>query len=515
MLAAVSLGMMLVLVSACGHMNAGAPKSIPWDRSVHHLVPAQHGAPHVPSPLASPYAPEHPFMAPHGASSMHVDPFTTNAYSWAGPLGHDPEVQSRSMGFLGGECPTINFDKAGRIVTVCVSGRTPSLLLLEPESLHVLARHPLPTRTTSMLRLRKTMNDTSGGAYFYLDHLDRAVVGTSAGTIEILAVRGEADTLRFELEERIDLTKTLRLPNGELDKITAVVPDFEGQYWFVARQGTLGFVTVDRRIVSRRLRGEEIENSFSMAPEGAYIVSDHALYHFAASRKQSLDLIWREAYDRGTQRKTGQINQGSGTTPTLLGEDYVAIADNAEPRMNVLVYRREAQSQRRLVCQTAVFEPGRSATENTLIGHGRSLIVENNAGYDLFLTMRGGKTSAPGLARIDIREDESGCDVVWESQEVSQTTVPKLSTATGLIYTYTKLQDAPGQADAYYFTAIDFKTGRTAYRVLTGTGMLYDNNWAAISLAPDGTAFVGVLNGLIRVRDTAVPYAGNPARPAF
>ncbi len=496
-------------------MNAGKPKSIPWDRSVSHLVPAKHGAPHVPASLGVPYAPEHPFMAPHGASSMHVDPFTTNAYSWAGPLGHAPEVHSRSMGFLGGECPTINFDRQGRIVTVCVSGRTPSLLLLEPESLHVLARTALPQRTTSMIRLRKTMNDTSGGAYFYLDHLDRAVVGTSAGTIEIFSVRGEADALFFEREERIDLSDALRLPNGELDKITAVVPDFEGRLWFVARQGTLGFVTHERRIVSRKLRGEEIENSFSMAEEGAYIVSDHALYRFAVGANESLELVWREPYDRGTRRKVGQINQGSGTTPTILGEDYVAIADNAEPRMNVLVYRRDEKADNRLVCQTPVFEAGRSATENTLIGHGRSLIVENNAGYDLFLTMRNGKTSAPGLARIDIREDESGCDLIWESQEVSQTTVPKLSTATGLIYTYTKLPDAPHDADAYYFTAIDFNTGRTVYRVLTGTGMLYDNNWAAISLAPDGTAYVGVLNGLIRVRDTAVPYAGSPARPAF
>jgi hypothetical protein len=162
-----------------------------------------------------------------------------------------------------------------------------------------------------------------------------------------------------------------------------------------------------------------------------------------------------------------------------------------------------------------VFQAYKSATENTLIGHGRSLIVENNAGYDLFLTMRGGKTSAPGLARIDVRPDESGCDLVWESQEISQTTVPKLSTATGLVYLYTKLSNAPGGSDAYYFTALDFKTGKTAFRVLAGTGVRYDNNWAAISLAPDGTAYVGVLNGLIRVRDRASIYAGSPSLAAF
>ncbi|MFT3923894.1 MAG: hypothetical protein QM778_15280 [Myxococcales bacterium] len=510
----------LALVSACGHMRVGASRAIPWDTSVQHLVPARDGVAHAPRPLAKPYAPEHPFMAPHGASSMHVDPFTTNAYSWAGPLGHQPEVASRSMGFLGGECPTINFDRRGRIVTVCVSKRTPTLLLLEPETLHVLASYELPARRSSMLQLRKTMNDTSGGAYFYLDHLDRAVVGTADGSIEVIAVEGQGEELRFVRHEHFNLARELTLPTGELDKITAVMPDFEGNYWFVARYGTLGFVRAKAdpaapRVVSKRLAGEEIENSFSMAPEGAYIVSDHALYHFAATAQGTLALIWREAYDRGTARKLGQINQGSGTTPTILGEDYVAIADNAEPRMNVLVYRRKAGANERLVCRTPVFSPGQSATENTLIGHGRSLIVENNAGYDLFLTMRGGKTSAPGLARIDVRADESGCDVMWESREISQTTVPKLSTATGLVYAYTKLPNAPNGLDAYYFTAIDFDTGKTVYRVLTGTGVRYDNNWAAISLAPDGTAFVGVLNGLIRVRDSVVPYAGTPSRPAF
>ena len=65
--------------------------------------------------------------------------------------------------------------------------------------------------------------------------------------------------------------------------------------------------------------------------------------------------------------------------------------------------------------------------------------------------------------------------------------------------------------DAYYFTAIDFESGRTAYRVLTGTGVRYDNNWASISLAPDGTAFVGVLNGVVRVRDNLESAAAKAA----
>jgi hypothetical protein len=366
------------------------------------------------------------------------------------------------------------------------------------------------------LRVRKAMSDTSGGAYFYLDQHDRAVVGTAAGTIQIIALKGEPGAEQFELAEEIDLSKALTLPDGKLDKITAVMPDFQGNLWFVGRSGSVGLVTPERVVNGLHLAGEEIENSFSTGPEGAYIVSDHALYYFGLDAQQRPKLGWREVYDRGARRKVGQINQGSGTTPTMLGEDYVAIADNAEPRMNVLVYRRKPEvGGARLVCRMPVFQSGQSATENTLIGLNRSRVVENNAGYDIFTTMRGGKTSAPGLARIDVRADESGCDRVWESQEISQTTVPKLSSATGLIYLYTKMSNAPKGLDAYYFTAVDFKTGRTVFRVLTGTGVRFDNNWAAISLAPDGSAYVGVLNGLVRVRDQVIPFAGLVSRSAF
>ena len=45
--------------------------------------------------------------------------------------------------------------------------------------------------------------------------------------------------------------------------------------------------------------------------------------------------------------------------------------------------------------------------------------------------------------------------------------VPKLSLATGLVYAYTKPPMASG-TDAWYFTAIDFRTGQTIYKRLAG-----------------------------------------------
>jgi hypothetical protein len=406
-------------------------------------------------------------------------------------------VVSTARGLLGGECASVTFDRQGRILTVCASAARMELLLLDPRTLRELAHYRLPRRpSTRTLSIRRITSDTSGGVYFYLDERDRAVLGTAARRLEVVA----HDDSGFHLERAYALAPAV--PGG--DAVTAVLPDWTGRYWFVTRQGLVGTVDPQSgRIATRELAGEEIENSFAVGPDGVFIVSDHAMYGFTADAASGApEITWREAYDRGTRRKIGQIDQGSGTTPTLLGEEWVAIADNAEPRLNVLVYRRRRDvAGTRLVCREPVFPPGASATENTFVGFGHSLIVENNAGYDIFPTMMFGRTGAGGVARVDLDDDGEGCHVVWQSGEVSQTAVPKLSLGNGLLYLYTKLPGAPWWTDAYYLTAVDFRTGETVYGVLTGTGLGYDNHWAAITIGPDGTAYVGTLRGLLAVRD--------------
>ena len=45
-------------------------------------------------------------------------------------------------------------------------------------------------------------------------------------------------------------------------------------------------------------------------------------------------------------------------------------------------------------------------------------------------------------------------------------------------------------------------TGKRVWSVLTGVGLGYNNNYAPITLGPDGTAYIGVLGGLVAVRDS-------------
>ncbi len=88
------------------------------------------------------------------------------------------------------------------------------------------------------------------------------------------------------------------------------------------------------------------------------------------------------------------------------------------------------------------------------------------------------------------------CRTVWTSDERAPSVVPKLSLANGLLYTYTK-PPRSDSVDAWYLTALDFRTGRTVYRRLAGTGLGFNNNYAPVTLGPDGTAYVGVLGGLV------------------
>jgi hypothetical protein len=167
----------------------------------------------------------------------------------------------------------------------------------------------------------------------------------------------------------------------------------------------------------------------------------------------------------------------------------------------VVFYRRgfDSPPEGREVCSEPVFEQGASATDQSLIGTNRSAVTENNYGYSGPAATANGGVTSPGLTRVDVDVKSGTCRTVWESQERSPSAVPKLSLGNGLVYTHTKPVNADGE-DPWYLTTLDFRTGQTIYRRLSGAGLGYNNNFAPITLGPDGTAYVGVLGGLVAFR---------------
>jgi hypothetical protein len=94
-------------------------------------------------PLRSPTVPRHPFMAPNGRGNLHVDAYQTDANRGPGPLGRRLAVVASAQG---GDCGSVTFDSAGRIVTVCVGLAGPTYKLLDARTLEVRVALTLPPR---------------------------------------------------------------------------------------------------------------------------------------------------------------------------------------------------------------------------------------------------------------------------------------------------------------------------------------------------------------------------------
>ena len=226
--------------------------------------------------------------------------------------------------------------------------------------------------------------------------------------------------------------------------------------------------------------------------------------------------VWEAPYATTGQVRSGQIELGSGTTPTILGEGkYVAITDNAE-QMDVVVYRTDAQldpNEDRVVCKVPVFDfpgGGKGANSNSLNGIHNSIIVQNTYGYwfdfdeaNNYANPHLKQPGAFGLERIDIDPNGTGCTKVWANQEVATVLVPRLSTRTGLIYTQDRKWDAENEVNAYYWVALDFRTGEVVWQKMAGTGVLFDSFYpVGGDIGPNGALYSGGYGGLITIRDT-------------
>ena len=473
-----------LLLAAAGTAVATPMPPGPADATVPSFI----GHATVDKPVSSFPIPANPFMAPPGVNSMHNDAYATDAYKGGGPLGKNLQVTTATYGVV--ECATVTFDSRGRIVALCGGLQGFQLMLIDPKTLDAIAT--MTTSTRDATSGANPLTDLCGGAYFYLDNHDRAIVETVQGTVLVVQVTKTG----FTQEKSYDVTPAI--PKG--DCLIALMPDWGGRIWFVTKGGGVGTIAPDTgKIQSLRLDGEAIVNSFATDETGGvYIVSDHAMYRFDAGAHGQPVVTWRQVYDRGSQQKPGQLSQGSGTTPTLIGKDLVVITDNADPRMHVIAYQRGKKvSGPRTVCSVPVFAANQGDTENSVDAVGRSVVVENNYGYKNPSSTMFGQTTTPGVARVGV--GAKNCGLMWNSDVVAPTSVPKVSLKSGLAYVYSKPANVP--QDAWYFTALDLRSGKTVWQKLTGTGTEYNNHYAAIYLGPDRSAYIATLSGFIRLHD--------------
>ena len=451
---------------------------------------------------------QNPFMGPNNFSEIHFNSFQTDTTSVSGPASAPSRtVQQRLLRPITAIAGTIAFNSSGQILTIRVgpSLTTPgeddqTLLLINPATLQVLAETDLPPRPTSSDAV-----SFSGGGYFYVDNLDRVVCVTATQQIRIYEVQNN----QFVLVQTYDLSAQI---NDSSDILNSILPDSAGNLWFITQQADLGYVNpISGKINITNLRNIQGANpnetntkSFATdANGGVYVLSDYALYRFKVGPGGTPQNTWRSAYDRGVRMKPGQNQQGSGTTPTLFndfaGNQFVTIADNADPFMHVNVYNRQTGV---LVAQQTVFRgfPLRNACENSLIAVNHSIIVENNYGNASVLSTFGPLTTVPGVDRVDFNPTTGRSQVVWENATVAvPSVVSQLSTGDGLIYTYAK------DAESWYWGALNFQNGSLAAQSRVPLskplgGLLANNFYAGIGIGSDGSAYTGVFGGIVAWR---------------
>jgi hypothetical protein len=499
------------------------------------VLPDYIGAPAKPHPSPNSGVPQNPLLWPNPFNMVHMDPWNSDVVDIAGPLGRDPvtfssslEEARRTLDSIMFQCVFMTYTSHGRMITSCFGVDEASVVLLNPETLEVYDHYDLPVappEEAPSLFDAQGLNGLSA-SYIFFDKNERffnAVKEDGKNKIIVLVEGGSDASPTLELDQKhpeYDMSKWVSADN----RLVGLALDWEGRIWFYlsgmaatpTSPGIPGAVGVfypslypdDSAVQFYQFQDPEelIRNSLAITKSGVYVVTMKKMYRFGLDGEGKPQIVWEADYDNVGIAKPGSYNAGSGTTPTILGEGkYVAITDNADP-MKVVVYRTteaDLPPEERVVCEMPVFQYAAGGSlDNSLLGSRLSLIVENNYGFVSDLENMTVTESEPGFERIDIDPNGRGCTKVWVNSEIASTTSAKLSTRTGLIYTYSRKYDDQNQVWAYYWTALDFRTGKTVWEKLAGTGHeKFESHWPALYVGPNETLYVGVFGGLAALRD--------------
>jgi hypothetical protein len=490
--------------------------------------PIQSGPP--PGPLPARTGPDHPRMG-RSPNSLHEDCYASDVSPHAGPHGANVRIQYfKNDARFGGLCPTFVFDSHGRLLTPTYTAGKAFLLCFEPGSLDVRDVIEIPGRDVKVKTFfqggfNKIFKDTSGGAYFFVDKQDRAVIPTTEDTIWIVDRQGP---MFRRVACVIDVREALRQRASD-DKLTATLPVWQSNgpdfYWFTSRQGIVGVASEATRRTAAfydlRLQGwdvskadEEIQNSFAVNAKGCFVVTNYALYRLAFDGRR-VERVWRAPYCRldspkcptcpdndppsrkKPKLKPGQIDFGSGTTPTLLGDKYVVICDG-QRTLNVCVYDQDTGA---LLSRMPLFREKGGACENSPIVHDGGILVGNTYGYVHPLHHLLAKES--GVARVNMDSGSGALSSSWYDPKLEvMSSPPKLSRGNGYVYSYSMKKTSAVQR-RWSVLAFDYKTGKVGYEVpvFEGAKVEFDNAWGSLTIGPDRALYIAMWKGFLRVRD--------------
>ena len=216
-----------------------------------------------------------------------------------GPSGSHP--RSTPPGTASRSAPTSPSTPTAGWSAFCGDLHGPRLHVIDPDS-YATARDQGAARPPGAA---KPWGSTCGGAHFYLDDADRAVVATTDRQVLVVATADAEGDPDLTTRASYDLSK--QVPAD--DCLTALMPDWEGRIWWVTRQGRVGTVgpAGDAQVLDL---GEDVANSIAVDQGGVYVVTTQALYRLRAQAGGRPAVTWRAAYDRGSRAEVRPAQPG-------------------------------------------------------------------------------------------------------------------------------------------------------------------------------------------------------------
>ena len=358
-------------------------------------------------------------------------------------------------------------------------------------------------------------------SYSFVDESNRLVCPTNNNHVLMLKATDEEGNVLPEFEKvlDIDIKAAAEAALGKtLDQnLLSVVFDYEGNLWFATggfriypdrkQQGTFGYVS--RAAIDKILNGEDVdlsdavfvyelepgegaENGIAASKEGAVILTNLKCYLLQADN--GVKKVWETSYKsvgakeskEGDETTGGGLAWGGGCSPSLT-KDLVMFTDNQDPVNLIAVDMKTGEQVASMPVIDELPEGTQVSVENSAIvyddGEGTvSTIVCNWFGagsaklgeadndssiqsyeniYDVGWLRQGNKMIAPGIERVDTVKTEDGYEMksIWCRSDLSDTSMMKLSTATGYIYGY--VQDM--ETGMWQYIMLDFETGETAF----------------------------------------------------
>jgi len=440
----------------------------------------------------------HPYLNNTGDSRIHNDHYNSAVYNRIGPMGPELEITTNHLGTPAGVCAMMTILEDGYVVGSCFVFQDNNelhvmLTMFDNENLNIVAERDLGSRPF--------VPSSAGGAYFSMDKDENFILGPATNELEqyhIEVIEGAPQFVQDYVKAIPGLEPAMVATDPMLQD---TVVDWDGRVWFMVTDGRVGYFDPETDRFEMTDIEQGLQNSMVVDENAIYFVTYESIFRLSVDADGEIQTDWEAPYDPGSA--IGGILPGSGTSPTLLGteDDLISICDNADGQINLLVLDKAMGNPP--VCKVPLFRDGESATENTVVGYNDDIIVVNNAGFGG--PFEPANTILPGIERYRVLRDGegnvTGCENVWKN-DTSWGNSAQLATASGVIWGYGADPTVEDRSqNLFYLIATSWETGEEIFRTYIGDQRPFDPITGQVHAHPDGTFYLGAVEGVVMMRD--------------